>query len=59
MKKLFYIPLLAISLAGGMTSFDMEAPSQSTLDASLIFSQYSMAEASVMAIHPSFGETDS
>ena len=42
-----------------MTSCDMEAPSQSTLDASLIFSQYSMAEASVMAIHQSFGETDS
>ena len=42
-----------------MTSCDMEAPSQSTLDASLIFSQYSMAEASVMAIHQSFGETNS
>lgn len=59
MKKLFYIPLLALSLAGGMTSCDMEAPSQSTLDASLIFSQYSMAEAAVMGIHQSFGETNS
>ena len=59
MKKIFYIPLLALSLAGGLTSCDMEAPSQSTLDASLIFSQYSMAEAAVMAIHQSFGETNS
>ena len=59
MKKLFYIPLLALSLAGIMASCDMEAPSQSTMDASLIFSQYSMAEASVMAIHQSFGETNS
>lgn len=59
MKKIFYIPLLALSLAGSITSCDMEAPSQSTMDASLIFSQYSMAEAAVMAIHQSFGETNS
>ena len=58
MKKIFYIPLLALSLAGSITSCDMEAPSQSTMDASLIFSQYSMAEAAVMAIHQSFGETN-
>ncbi len=59
MKKIVYIPLLALSLAGSITSCDLEAPSQSTMDASLIFSQYSMAEASVMAIHQSFGETNS
>lgn len=59
MKKIFYIPILALSLAGSMTSCDMEAPSQSTMDASLIYSQYSMAETVVMAIHQSFCETDS
>lgn len=59
MKKILYIPLLAFSLAGGMSSCDMDAPAQSTMEPSLIFSQYSMAEASVMAIHQSFGETNS
>ena len=42
-----------------MSSCDMDAPAQSTMEPSLIFSQYSMAEASVMAIHQSFGETNS
>lgn len=37
----------------------MEAPSQSSMDSSLIFSQYEMAEAAVMGIHQSFGETNS
>ena len=37
----------------------MEAPSQSSMDSSLIFSQYVMAEAAVMGIHQSFGETNS
>lgn len=58
MKKLFYIPLLAL-LACGISSCDMEAPSQSSMDSSLIFSQYEMAEAAVMGIHQSFGETNS
>lgn len=58
MKKLFYIPLLTL-LACGISSCDMEAPSQSSMDSSLIFSQYEMAEAAVMGIHQSFGETNS
>ena len=58
MKKLFYISLLAL-LACGISSCDMEAPSQSSMDSSLIFSQYEMAEAAVMGIHQSFGETNS
>ena len=58
MKKLFYILLLAL-LACGISSCDMEAPSQSSMDSSLIFSQYEMAEAAVMGIHQSFGETNS
>lgn len=59
MKKIFYIPLLAFTLAGSIASCDLEAPVQSTMDPSLIFSEYSMIEASILAIHQSFGETNS
>lgn len=59
MKRIFYISLLSLSLAGTIASCDLEAPSQSSMDASLIFSNYSMAEAAVMGIHQSFGETNS
>ena len=59
MKKIIYIPILALSLVGSMSSCDLDAPAQSTMNASLIYSEYSMAEAAVMAIHQSFGETNS
>ena len=42
-----------------MTSCDLEAPTQSTLDGSSVYSVYSLAEAEVMSIHVSFGETNS
>lgn len=48
-----------MALAAGMTSCDMEAPTQSTLDGSSVYSVYSLAEAEVMSIHVSFGETNS
>lgn len=48
-----------MSLVAGMTSCDMEAPTQSTLDGSSVFSVYSLAEAEVMSIHVSFGEMNS
>lgn len=48
-----------MALAAGMTSCDLEAPTQSTLDASSVYSVYSLAEAEVMSIHVSFGETNS
>lgn len=48
-----------MALAAGMTSCDMEAPTQSTLDGSSVYSVYSLAEAEVMSIHQSFGETNS
>lgn len=56
-----YIKLSFISLAtvGLVTSCDLDAPTQSTLDASSVYSVYSMAEAEVMSIHQSFGETNS
>lgn len=48
-----------MALVAGMTSCDMEAPTQSTLDGSSVYSVYSLAEAEVMSIHQSFGETNS
>ena len=48
-----------MALVAGMTSCDMEAPTQSTLDGSSVYSVYSLAEAEVMSIHVSFGETNS
>lgn len=59
MKKLIYISLISLSMAGGFTSCDLDAPSKSALDAQVIFSTPSLAEAAVMGIHQSFGETNS
>lgn len=59
MKKILYISLLSLSLTGAMTSCNLDAPTQSALDASVIFSTPILAEAAVMGIHQSFGETNS
>ena len=48
-----------MSLAAIVSSCDMDAPTISTLDESSVFSTYSLAEAEVMSIHISFGETNS
>lgn len=37
MKKIVYISLLSLSLTGLMSSCDLDAPSQSALDSSVIF----------------------
>ena len=37
----------------------MDAPSISSLDESSVFATYSLAEAEIMSIHVSFGETNS
>lgn len=50
---------MSIALAGVVTSCDMDAPTQSTLDESSVFSQYSLAESEIMSIHVSFGQTNS
>lgn len=55
-KKFTYLVSVALCL---LTACDMEAPSKSSLDESLIFSTPSLAEAAVMGIHVSFGETNS
>ena len=51
--------VIALSLAAMVSSCDMDAPTISTLDETSVFSTYSLAEAEVMSIHISFGETNS
>lgn len=50
---------MSLSLVGLMTSCDMDAPNQSTLDEPSLFSQYSLTEQEIMSIHVSFCETNS
>lgn len=59
MNKYIKLSLMSLSLTAMMTSCDMDAPTQSTLDGSSVYSIYSLAEAEVMSIHVSFGETNS
>ena len=59
MKNYITLSIFSMALAAGMTSCDLEAPTQSTLDGSSVYSVYSLAEAEVMSIHVSFGETNS
>ncbi|MBQ1667227.1 MAG: RagB/SusD family nutrient uptake outer membrane protein [Prevotella sp.] len=49
---------MALSLVG-LSSCDMDSPSISSLDESSVFATYSLAEAEIMSIHVSFGETNS
>lgn len=48
-----------MAVIGTLTACDMDAPSKSSLDGSSIYSVYSLAEAEVMSINQSFGETNS
>ncbi|VBB48424.1 conserved exported hypothetical protein [uncultured Paludibacter sp.] len=59
MKKILYFITLSFLVGSMTTSCDMDAPSQSTMDESVIFSTPALAEAAVMGIHQSFGETNS
>lgn len=58
MKNYIKLSFLSLSLVG-VTSCDLEAPSISALNESSVFAVYSLAEAEVMSIHVSFGETNS
>ncbi len=58
MKNYIKIAMFSMSLVG-LASCDMDAPSISSLDGSTVYSTYSLAEAEVMSIHVSFGETNS
>lgn len=59
MKRFLYISLLSLSLASAMTSCDLDAPAQSAMEEPNLFSVKELAEAAVMGIHQSFGETNS
>lgn len=57
MKKIAYITCL---LAGSlMTSCELDAPTKSSMSEDVIFSTEALADAAVMGIHQSFGETNS
>lgn len=58
MKNYIKISLLSLTVLG-LASCDLDAPTQSTLDESTMFSTYALAEAEVMSINVSFGETNS
>ena len=59
MKRFIYISLLSLSLTGIVTSCDLDAPAQSAMEEPNLFSVKELAEAAVMGIHQSFGETNS
>lgn len=59
MKKYIYSSLMALFVAGVVTSCDLDAPTQSSTDESILFSTPVLAEAAVMGVHQSFGETNS
>ncbi len=59
MNKCIKISFLSLATLGLVASCDLDAPTQSTLDASSVYSVYSLAEAEVMSIHQSFAETNS
>ena len=60
MKKYINYTLLSAFIAGTtLTSCDIDAPTQSSLDESTTFSTYALAEAELMSVNVSFGETNS
>lgn len=61
MKKIIYNFIIAVSLAGTITSCSdaLDAPTKSSMDESLIFSTPELAEGAVAGIIQSFGETNS
>ena len=58
MKNKIKLSVMALSLVA-LASCDMDAPSVSSLNGETVYSTYSLAEAEVMSIHVSFGETNS
>ncbi len=61
MKKILYSSLLALSLAGVMTSCEdtLDAPTKSSMDESVIFSTPGLAEGAIAGVIQSFCETNS
>ena len=60
MKKYINDTLLSVIITGvTLSSCDVDAPTKSSLDESTTFSTYSLAEAELMSVNVSFGETNS
>ena len=59
MKHLINIFLIVVSVGILFTSCDLDAPSQSAAEGSVVLSVEALAEGAVMGIHQSFGETNS
>ena len=60
MKRYINYTLLSVVVTGiTFSSCDLDAPTQSSLDESTTFSTYALAEAELMSVNVSFGETNS
>ena len=60
MKRYINYTLLSVVVTGiAFSSCDLDAPTQSSLDESTTFSTYALAEAELMSVNVSFGETNS
>ena len=59
MKKIVNICVVVCSLGVILTSCDLDAPSKSAAEGSVVLSIEALAEGAVMGIHQSFGETNS
>ena len=59
MKHIINIFLIVASIGILFTSCDLDAPSQSAAEGSVVLSVEALAEGAVMGIHQSFGETNS
>lgn len=57
--NLLYRSFLTVSLAALVLSCELDAPTQSATDESVVFSTYALAELAIMGIHQSFAETNS
>ena len=59
MKEIINIYMIVLSLGVIVTSCDLDAPSKSAAEGSVVLSIEALAEGAVMGIHQSFGETNS
>lgn len=59
MKKITNIYLMLLTIGLFFSSCDLDAPSQSAAEGSVVLSIEALAEGAVMGIHQSFGETNS
>ena len=59
MKRTINIFTILLALGVMITSCDLDAPSQSAAEGSVVLSIEALAEGAVMGIHQSFGETNS